>query len=111
MALSDFLNGYTSVSLYSRYSLCSHSVLVAQKTVTCCTENYVVTKGNISHRSYAAHQSYASHKKICCGNKKNKKNKMCHPKGRLMLTMFIVAKKRNTSWQKIVPVVYKYMLY
>ena len=76
MALSDFLNGYTSVSLYSRYSLCSHSVLVAQKTVTCCTENYVVTKGNISHRSYAAHQNYVSHKKnMLWQQKKQKKTK------------------------------------
>ena len=34
VALSDFLNGYTSVFLYSRYSFCSYSVGVAQKTVT-----------------------------------------------------------------------------
>ena len=34
VALSDFLNGYTSVSLYTRYSFCSYSVGVAQKTVT-----------------------------------------------------------------------------
>ena len=44
MVLSDFLNGCTSLSLDSRYSLCSHSVRVAQKTVTYCTKNYVVTK-------------------------------------------------------------------
>ena len=34
MALSDFLDGYISVSLYSRYSLCLHSVHVVQKNVT-----------------------------------------------------------------------------
>ena len=80
MALSDFLNDYTSVSLYSRYSLCSHSVRVAQKPVTCCTENYVVTKSNISHRSYVAHQNYVSHKKICCGNEKKQKKQNVPPK-------------------------------
>ena len=34
MAISVFLNGHTSASLYSWYSLYSHSVRVAQKTVT-----------------------------------------------------------------------------
>ena len=33
MVLSDFRNGYTSVSLDSRYSLCSHSVHVATKKI------------------------------------------------------------------------------
>ena len=40
MVLSDFHNGYTSVSLYSQYSLTSHSVRVAEKNVLdkklCC---------------------------------------------------------------------------
>ena len=44
IALSDFLNGYTSVSLYSQHSLSSDSVRVAQKNVMlhkkmlCCTK-------------------------------------------------------------------------
>ena len=46
MALSDFRNGCTSLSLDSRYSLCSHSVRVAQKTVTYCTKNVVTKKEN-----------------------------------------------------------------
>ena len=36
------------------------------------------------------------------------KKHMWHPKEKLM---FIVAQKRNTSWQKIIPIEYKYMLY
>ena len=78
MALSDFLNSHTSVSLYSRYYLNSHSVRVAQKSVVLYKKNVVlhkklccVNKKNVSHRSYVAHQNYVSHKRICCGNKKN----------------------------------------
>ena len=67
--LSDFLNGYTCVSLYSRYSLCSHSVRVAQKSVTCCTKNCCVNKKIFHADVNAGSQNYASHKKICCGNK------------------------------------------
>ena len=55
MTLSYFLNGYTSVFLYSRYSLCFHSVRVTQKTVACCTKNYVV-----STKNYVVHQNYRS---------------------------------------------------
>ena len=55
VALSDFLNGYTSVSLYSRYSFCSYSVGVAQKTVTCCTKNYVVSAKKIFHIEVTLH--------------------------------------------------------
>ena len=74
MTLSDFLNGYTSVSLYSRYSLSSHSVRVAQKNVICCTKNYVVsTKKNISHT-----------KKYVVATKKI----MWYQKKRLMLTKY-----------------------
>ena len=55
MALSNFLNSYTAVSLYSRYSLSSHSVRVAQKNVVLdkklCCDN---TK-NTSHRSYVTY--------------------------------------------------------
>ena len=50
MALSDFLNGYTTVSLYSRYSLYSHYVHVAQKNVTCCTKNYDVSTKKFSQQ-------------------------------------------------------------
>ena len=39
--------------LYSRYSLCSHSVRAAQKNVTCCT------KTMFSHNN----QNYVSNKK------------------------------------------------
>ena len=49
MALSDFLNGYTFVSLYSRYYLCSRYVRVAKKFVSCCCAS----------------------EKLCCVNKKN----------------------------------------
>ena len=55
MTLSYFLNGYTSVFLHSRYSLRFHSVRVAQKTVACCTKNYVV-----STKNYVVHQNYRS---------------------------------------------------
>ena len=78
MALSDFLNGCTSVSLYLRCSLCSNSVHAAQKNVTCCTKKcwvlykkmlpvaqktVVSTEKDTSHRSCIAHQNYVSHKK------------------------------------------------
>ena len=71
MALPDFRNRYTSVSLYSRYSFkltfctcCTKKCCVAQKSILC-------QQINISHRSYVAHQNYVSHKKLCCGNKGN----------------------------------------
>ena len=70
MALSDFLNSDTSVSLYLRYSLSSPSVRVAQKNVVLDKKLWCVNKKNISQRSYVAHQNYGSHKRICCGNKK-----------------------------------------
>ena len=68
MALSDFLNSYTSVSLSSRCSLCSDSVHVAQKNVTCCTKD-------------------------CCGNKKNYVTPKTDSR---RLNMFSVAQKRST---------------
>ena len=53
MVLSDFLNGYTSASLYSQYSSCSHSTnfflfferswVLHKKPITCCTKIYVVS--------------------------------------------------------------------
>ena len=61
--------GYTSVSNYSRYSLCSHSVRVAQKTATCGSKKLYQQK-NISHRSYVVPKLCES-QKICCGNRKN----------------------------------------
>ena len=61
MALSDFLNGYTSVSLYSRCYLCSHSVHVAQKNITCWTKKcYVLHKKVLT----LAQKTVASTKKI-----------------------------------------------
>ena len=84
---------------------------------TCCTKNcYVLHRKtmlcqqvNVSYRSYLAHQNYVSHKKICCGNKKSCDTQKERPK--CWLNMFSVAQKRVTCRQKIVPVVYKYMLY
>ena len=48
MALSDFVNGYTSVPFYSQYSLSSHSVGVPQKML-CCTKNYIESTKKIFH--------------------------------------------------------------
>ena len=42
LALSDFLNDYTSVSFYSQYSVSSHSVCVAQKTMLCQQKKYFI---------------------------------------------------------------------
>ena len=78
MALSDFLNSDTSVSLYLRYSLSSPSARVAQKNVVLHKKLWCVNKENISHRSYVAHQNYVSHKRVCCGNNK----KICDAKKR-----------------------------
>ena len=78
MVLSDFHNGYTSVSLYSQYSLTSHSVRVAEKML-CWTKNYVVqTKIHCPAK-------LCESQKICCGNKKN----YVKPKKRLILTKYV----------------------
>ena len=84
MALSDFVNGYTSVSLYSRYSLSSHSVRVAQKNIALHKELFVSTK-KLFHIGCVAPENYVSRKKICCGNKKN----YVIPRKRLMLNKYV----------------------
>ena len=56
MALSDFRNGYTSVSLYS--DIRQHKKLLCQQKEIFRIEINV------------AQQNYVSRKKICCGNKK-----------------------------------------
>ena len=62
MALSDFLNSYTSISPYSLFFslffLCSHYVHVVQKNVTGWTEKKVL------HRSYIARQNYVSQRNM-----------------------------------------------
>ena len=93
MALSDILNSYTSISLYSRYSLSSHSVRVAQKNVVLHKKLCCVNKKNISHRNIS-HQNYVSHKKNMLWQQKKlsdaKKRDSC------LLNTFSVAQKRNT---------------
>ena len=69
MALSDIFNSYTSISLYSRYSLSSHSVRVAQKNVVLHKKLCCVNKKKISHRNIC-HQNYVSHKKYVVATKK-----------------------------------------
>ena len=97
MALSDFLNGCRSVSLYSRYSLSSHSVCVAQKNVVlhkklCC---------------YVCPPKLSESQKICCGNKQN----YVRPKRkRLMLTKYVYCcTEKEYMLTKKIRVGYKYM--
>ena len=71
MALLDFLKGYTSVSLCSRYSLCSHFVHVAQKSVTCCTKNHVVSTKKMFHmedvsQCYTENEYMLTRNSFCC---------------------------------------------
>ena len=75
MALSDFVNGYTSVSLYSRYSLSSHSVRVAQKNIALHKELFVSTK-KLFHIGCVAPENYVSRKK----NMLRQQKKLCDPK-------------------------------
>ena len=70
MALSDILSGYTSVSLYSWYHLCSRSVHVEQKTVTCAQEN-MSCQQNKYFSSHIVHQNHVSHKKYVAATTKN----------------------------------------
>ena len=95
MVLSDFHNGYTSVSLYSQYSLTSHSVRVAEKK--CVGQKTMLRK-----QKYIAQQNYVSHKKYVVATKKIMWNQK---RDSYWLYMFSVAQKRNTCWQK------KFMLY
>ena len=76
MVLSDFLNGYTSISIYSLYSLRLH--YAAQKDL-------VLHKKLFHVEVNVGQQKYVSHKKICCGNKKN----YVTPKRRLMLSKYV----------------------
>ena len=78
-ALSDFPNSYTSVSIYSRCSLCSH--YAAQKK-SCVAQKIVVSTKK--YFANIAQQNYVSHKKIC-GDKKN----YVTPKRRLTLTKYV----------------------
>ena len=75
MALSDFVNGFTSVSLYSRYSLSSHSVRVAQKNVALHKELFVSTK-KLFDKGYVSPENYVSRKKNMLWQQK----KLCDPK-------------------------------
>ena len=42
MVFSEFLNGYTSVSLYSQYSHKAHILYVFHKKMLCCTKKSVL---------------------------------------------------------------------
>ena len=109
MALSDFPNGYISVSLYSRWSVLYVDILYMLHK-KCYIYTSCANKKNISNRSYVVQQNYVSYKKVCCGNEKNN---FCDTQNRdsCWLYMFSVSQKRNTFFQKIVAAVYKYMLY
>ena len=62
---------------------------------------------NISHKNYVPHVNYVEHKKLCCDSKIN----CVTPKRESPVDLIYLLwhKKRNTSLQKIVLVVYKYM--
>ena len=97
MALSDFLNGYTSVSLYSRYSLSSHSVRVAHKKccvaqITLCQQKMFYIEVMLPAKIMWIIKKYAV----------ATKNIMWHQKeeAHVDFNMFSVAQKRNTCWQK-----------
>ena len=83
MALSDFLNGYTSVSFYHD-ALYAH---IGQHKKSCVALKIVMsTTKKIFHIEVnVAQQNYVSHKKICCGDKK----RYVTPKRRLMLTKYV----------------------
>ena len=100
MALSDFLRT-THLFLFIHDILYVH--IRQHKKILCCTKNYCVNRKNISHKVNVTQQNYVSHKKICCGNKKNY---VTPKKGSCWLNMFSVAQKRQTFFQKLVPVAY-----
>ena len=81
MALTDFLNGYTSV--FIRDVLYAHNR--QHKKILCCTKNYCVIKKIFNIEVNAAQQNHVSHKKICCGDNKH----YVTPKRRLMLTKYV----------------------
>ena len=87
-----------------------HDVLYAHirqhKKMLCSTKNCFVNKKIFRIEVSVATKIIWVTKK-CCGNKEI----MWHPKeDSCWLNMFSVAQKRNTYLQKMVPVVYKYML-
>ena len=90
MALSDFLNGFTFVSLYSRCSLCSYQAaqknLVLHKKLLCQQKKIFHIEINV------VQQNYMSYKKICCGNKKKQENAMrCNNRDDLLQLNFKVS--------------------
>ena len=92
-----------ALSLYSRYSLCSHFAHFLQKGyVKACTEK-------IFHRLVKLWTKFMRVTKNMLWQQKGlydtQKRDSC------WLNMFSVARKKNTCWQKIVPVIYKYTLY
>ena len=76
MALSDFRNGYTSVSLYSDVL---YADIRQHKKLLCQQKKIFRIEINV------AQQNYVSRKKICCGNKKY----YVTPRKRLMLTKYV----------------------
>ena len=81
MVFSDFLYGYTSASLYSRYSLCLHSTnfflfferswVLHKKIITFAQKSMLCRPKNISHRNYVAHQYDVVHKKVILWQQKD----------------------------------------
>ena len=76
MALSDFRNEYTSVSLYSDVL---YADIRQHKKLLCQQKKIFRIEINV------AQQNYVSRKKICCGNKKY----YVTPRKRLMLTKYV----------------------
>ena len=76
-------------------------MLTLGSTKKCCVAQK--TKKIFHIEVNVAHQNYVSLKKIYSGNKK-----LCDTQKK---THVSVAQKMNTYLQKLVPVVYKYMLY
>ena len=95
MALSDFLNGYISVS-----TCCTKKVVLHKKL--CC-----VNKKLFLHRSYVD-QNYQSYRLKLCESQKN----MWHQKKKLMLTKYVhCCTGKKYMLTKKVHAIYKYMLH
>ena len=84
--------------------LYAHILYVLHKKLLRVALKSCISK-KIFHIEVTLCQNYVSHKKYVVGTEKI----ISHPKVRL--NMFSVAQGRNTCWQKIVSVVYKYMLH
>ena len=69
MALSDFLNSYTSISPYSLFFslffLCSHYVHVVQKTLRVGQKTVVLTKKKNFYIEVTLRAKIMCHKEIC----------------------------------------------